>query len=104
MTVNLDNPASEWTLNPAGQLDLVDTVVVNTLLAIVAFVILKVLLVTGVISLPLLAGVIFERGGGNGSYLVPVTMRAMADVRGDDLATLCEAVDANTEAAFGGPW
>ena len=49
-------------------------IMVNTLLAIVAFVILKVLLVTGVISLPLLAGVIFERGGGNGSYLVPVTM------------------------------
>jgi TatD DNase family protein len=44
------------------------------------------------------------RGRPNASYLVPVTMRAMADVRGDDLATLCEAVDANTEAAFGGPW
>src|SRR3954447_4275384 len=44
------------------------------------------------------------RGRPNASCLVPVTMRAMADVRGDDLATLCESVYANTEAAFGGPW
>ena len=29
-------------------------------------------------------------------------MRAMAEVRGDDLEALCAAVDANTEAAFGG--
>jgi TatD DNase family protein len=44
------------------------------------------------------------RGRPNASYLVPLTMRAMAEVRGDDLATLCVAVDSNTEAAFGGPW
>jgi TatD DNase family protein len=44
------------------------------------------------------------RGRPNASYLVPITIRAMADVRRDDLATLCEAVDANTEAAFGGSW
>ena len=44
------------------------------------------------------------RGRPNASYLVPVTVRAMAEVRGDDLAALCEAIDANTEAAFGGPW
>ena len=44
------------------------------------------------------------RGRPNASYLVPHTMRAMAQVRGDDLATLCEAVDANTETAFGGAW
>jgi TatD DNase family protein len=31
-------------------------------------------------------------------------MRMMAQVRGDDLAELCAAVDANTEAAFGGAW
>jgi hypothetical protein len=24
--------------------------------------------------------------------------------RGDDLAELCAAIDANTEVAFGGPW
>jgi TatD DNase family protein len=44
------------------------------------------------------------RGRTNASYLVPLTMRAMADVRGDDLADLCAAVDANTEVAFGGGW
>jgi len=44
------------------------------------------------------------RGRPNASYLVPHTVRAMAEVRGDDLETLCAAVDANTEAAFGGAW
>jgi TatD DNase family protein len=44
------------------------------------------------------------RGRPNASYLVPLTVRAMAEVRGEDLTQLCEAIDANTEAAFGGPW
>jgi TatD DNase family protein len=44
------------------------------------------------------------RGRPNASYLVPVTVRAMARTRGEDLATLCAAIDANTEAAFGGAW
>ena len=44
------------------------------------------------------------RGRPNASYLVPLTVRAMAEVRGDDLTTLCEAIDANTEATFGGSW
>jgi TatD DNase family protein len=44
------------------------------------------------------------RGRANASYLVPLTMRAMAEVRGDDLGDLCAAVDVNTEAAFGGAW
>ncbi len=44
------------------------------------------------------------RGRPNASYLVPLTVRAMAQVRGDDLETLCRALDANTDAAFGGPW
>ena len=44
------------------------------------------------------------RGRPNASYLVPLTMRVMAEVRGEDLGELCAAVDANTEAAFGGPW
>lgn len=44
------------------------------------------------------------RGRPNASYLVPLTMRVMAEVRGDDLAELCAAVDANTEVAFGGAW
>ena len=45
-----------------------------------------------------------HRGQVNGSYLVPLTVRAMAAVRGDDLADLCAAIDANTEVAFGGAW
>ncbi|MDF1605737.1 TatD family hydrolase [Nocardioides sp. YIM 152315] len=45
-----------------------------------------------------------HRGRTNGSYLVPLTVRAMAEVRGDDLGALCAAIDANTEAAFGGGW
>ena len=44
------------------------------------------------------------RGRPNASYLVPLTMRVMAQVRGEDLEALCAAVDANTDAAFGGPW
>ncbi|MGZ8743803.1 MAG: TatD family hydrolase [Nocardioides sp.] len=44
------------------------------------------------------------RGRPNASYLVPLTMRAMAEVRGEDLEGLCAAVDRNTENAFGGAW
>jgi len=44
------------------------------------------------------------RGRPNASYLVPHTMRLIAEVLGRDLAEVCAAVDANTEAAFGGPW
>jgi TatD DNase family protein len=44
------------------------------------------------------------RGRPNASYLVPLTVRAMAAVRGDELVDLCRAIDANTERAFGGPW
>lgn len=45
-----------------------------------------------------------HRGRTNASYLVPLTVRAMAEVRGDDLGELCAAIDANTETAFGGSW
>ena len=44
------------------------------------------------------------RGRPNASYLVPLTVRAMAEVLQADLEVLCRAVDANTETAFGGPW
>jgi TatD DNase family protein len=44
------------------------------------------------------------RGRTNASYLIPLTVRAMAEVRGDDLETLCQAIDANTDLAFGGSW
>lgn len=45
-----------------------------------------------------------HRGRTNASYLVPLTVRAMAEVRGDDLAEVCRALEANTFAAFGGAW
>jgi TatD DNase family protein len=45
-----------------------------------------------------------HRGRTNGSYLVPLTVRALADLRKDSVETLCAALDANTETAFGGAW
>jgi TatD DNase family protein len=44
------------------------------------------------------------RGRPNASYLVPVTVRAMASVRNADLVALCAAIDANTDRAYGGRW
>ncbi len=44
------------------------------------------------------------RGRPNASYLVPLTVRAMAEIRNDDLGGLCHAIDVNTEQAFGGAW
>jgi TatD DNase family protein len=44
------------------------------------------------------------RGQPNASYLVPHTVRAMAEVRGEDLEGLCVALERNTFAAFGGAW
>ena len=44
------------------------------------------------------------RGRPNASYLVPHTVRAMAEVRQLPLEQLCAAIDANTDAAFGGSW
>ncbi len=44
------------------------------------------------------------RGRPNASYLIPTTVRAMAEIRGTDLLELCRAIDANTDAAFGGAW
>lgn len=44
------------------------------------------------------------RGYPNASYLVPHTVRFMADVRGDDLDELCDSLTANAFAAFGGAW
>ena len=45
-----------------------------------------------------------HRGRPNASYLVPLTVRHMAETRGEDLAELCRAIEANTDAAFGGTW
>jgi TatD DNase family protein len=44
------------------------------------------------------------RGRVNASYLVPLTVRSMAETRGDDLGELCAAIEANTFTAFGGAW
>jgi TatD DNase family protein len=43
------------------------------------------------------------RGRPNASYLIPVTVRALAEVTGTDLDTLCAAISATGERAFG-PW
>ena len=41
------------------------------------------------------------RGRPNASYLIPLTLRAMAAVKGAELDDLCRAVAANTSLAFG---
>ena len=43
------------------------------------------------------------RGRPNASYLIPLTMRALAGTTGIELDALCAAVSANGERAFG-PW
>lgn len=45
-----------------------------------------------------------HRGRPNASYLIPLTVRALAVERGEDLETLCRAIETSTFAAFGGPW
>lgn len=42
------------------------------------------------------------RGRPNASYLVPLTMRALAAASGTDLDTLCATISANGERVFGG--
>lgn len=44
-----------------------------------------------------------HRGKPNASYLIPHTVRAMAEVKGVDVAELCAAIAANGERVFG-PW
>ncbi|GGQ41603.1 TatD family hydrolase [Couchioplanes azureus] len=44
-----------------------------------------------------------HRGRPNASYLIPVTVRALAEVTGRDLDALCAAISANGERVFG-PW
>ena len=43
------------------------------------------------------------RGRPNASYLIPVTVRALAETTGGDLDKLCAAISANGERVFG-PW
>ena len=42
-----------------------------------------------------------HRGRVNASYLVPLTVRRLAELRGDDLAELCDDLRANAARAFG---
>ncbi|HEX2177712.1 MAG TPA: TatD family hydrolase [Nocardioidaceae bacterium] len=44
------------------------------------------------------------RGRPNASYLVPHTVRSMAETLAVGVEDLCRTVDANTEHAFGGAW
>ncbi len=44
-----------------------------------------------------------HRGRSNAPYLVPLTVRAMAQTLNVDLATLCQALSDNSEAVYG-PW
>jgi TatD DNase family protein len=44
-----------------------------------------------------------HRGATNASYLVPLTVRAMASVLTVDVPTLCRALSANSERIYG-PW
>jgi TatD DNase family protein len=44
------------------------------------------------------------RGRPNASYLLPHTVRFLAERRGWDLERACAQLTANAEAAFGGPW
>jgi TatD DNase family protein len=44
------------------------------------------------------------RGEPNASFMIPYTVRFMAEIAGHNLAELCAAINANTDRAFGGPW
>ena len=43
------------------------------------------------------------RGRPNAPYVVAATVRALAETRGEDLSTVCSAVDGNAESLYG-PW
>jgi TatD DNase family protein len=45
-----------------------------------------------------------HRGRPNASYLIPHTVRKMAGVLNISVPELCEALSANSDAAFGGSW
>jgi TatD DNase family protein len=45
-----------------------------------------------------------HRGRPNASFLIPLTVRFMSEVLGVEVPSMCEAIDANTDRAFGGSW
>lgn len=44
------------------------------------------------------------RGQPNASFLIPLTVRFMAEIAGVSVDDMCRAIDANTDQAFGGAW
>jgi TatD DNase family protein len=44
------------------------------------------------------------RGQPNASFLIPLTVRFMAEIAGMSVDDMCRAIDANTDQAFGGGW
>jgi TatD DNase family protein len=45
-----------------------------------------------------------HRGQPNASFLIPLTVRFMAEMAGLSVGDLCRAIDENTDRAFGGAW
>ncbi len=45
-----------------------------------------------------------HRGQPNASYLIPLTVRFMADILGISTEDLCRDISANTDRAYGGSW
>lgn len=45
-----------------------------------------------------------QRGKPNAPYLLPHTVRFLADLLGVDLAAFCDQIVSNTFDAYGGPW
>ncbi|MEJ7633796.1 TatD family hydrolase [Aeromicrobium sp.] len=45
-----------------------------------------------------------HRGRPNASFLIPHTVRFMAEITGKSVDKMCQDIDANTDRAFGGAW
>jgi len=45
-----------------------------------------------------------HRGQPNASFLIPLTVRFIAEIAGVSVDEMCRAIDANTDRAFGGGW
>jgi TatD DNase family protein len=45
-----------------------------------------------------------HRGQPNASFLIPLTVRFMAEIAGLPVEDMCRSIDANTDQAFGGAW
>jgi len=45
-----------------------------------------------------------HRGQPNASFVIPLTVRFMAEIAGISVGDMCRAIDENTDRAFGGGW